>query len=90
MLFDPLRYPYARMSNVEVLALEISQLAGRERLSEKHITSIDAIERQTKLDFLTSVPNRSEAKAEALMAEDVWAPRPRSSTRVNEIDMDQD
>lgn len=89
VLFDPIRYPYGRMSNVEVLALEIPQTAGREQLSRHHITSIDKIEKKTKLDFLTSVPNRSEAKAEALMAEDIWAPTPRRRRAALEIESDQ-
>lgn len=89
ILFDPIRYPYGRMSNVEVLALKIPQTAGREQLSSRHITSIDAIERETGLDFLTSVPNRSEAKAEALMAEDIWAPTPRRRRTTLEIEPDQ-
>lgn len=90
LLFDPIRYPYGRMSNVEVMALEISQTAGREQLSKAHITTIDAIEEKTRLDFLTSVPKRSEAKSEALMAEDVWAPTPKRTRRALEIDPDQD
>ncbi len=89
ILFDPTRYPYGRMSNVEVMALRIPQEAGREEVSKDHITSIDAIEKATKLDFLTSVPDRSEAKAEALVATDVWASTPRRRRSVLEIDPDQ-
>ncbi len=89
ILFDPIRYPYGRMSNVEVLALEIPQTAGREELSHRHITTIDAIERKTELDFLTSVPNRSEAKTEALTADGIWAPSPRRARRVLEVEPDQ-
>lgn len=89
ILFDPIRYPYGRMSNVEVLALTIPQSAGREQLSQRHITSIDAIERATKLDFLTRLPNRAEARAEALMADDIWAPTPRRRRTALEIEPDQ-
>lgn len=85
ILFDPIRYPYRRMSNVEVMALQIPQNAGREQLSKEHITSIDAIEEATQLDFLTSVPNRSEAKSEALVATDIWAPTPRRKRKVRDI-----
>ena len=90
LLFDPVRYPFGRMSNVETMALIIPQTAGREQISKDHITSIDEIEQRTKLDFLTSVPNRSEANAEALIAKDIWAPTPRRSRRVREIEADQD
>lgn len=89
ILFDPLRYPYGRMSNVEVMALEIPQGAGREQLSKNHITSIDEIEMKTQLDFLTTVPDRSEAKAEALTANDIWAPTPRRRRGAIEVDSDQ-
>ena len=89
ILFDPIRYPYGRMSNVEVLALNIPQDSGREQLSRDHITSIEWIEEATGLDFLTNVPSRSEARAEVLMAKDIWAPSPRRTRRVLEIDSDQ-
>lgn len=89
ILFDPIRYPYARMSNVEMMALRIPQTAGREQLSQRHMTTIDDIEEATKLDFLTSVPNRSEAKAEALIAEDIWATRPKRQRGASNIDTDQ-
>ncbi|MCG8510282.1 MAG: DNA/RNA non-specific endonuclease [Rhodospirillales bacterium] len=81
ILFDPTGYPYYRMGNVEVLALRVPQTDGREQLSQRHITTIDAIEKATKLDFLTKVPSRSEAKAEALTAADIWAPSPRRARR---------
>lgn len=76
LIFDPMCYPYDRMSNVETMALIIPQTAGREQLSRDHIRSIDEIEQRTGLDFLTSAPDRAEAKAEARLAVDIWAPRP--------------
>lgn len=88
ILFDPIRYPFSRMSNVEVLALKLPQVAGREQLSKDHITTIDKIEKETQLDFLTNVPKRSEAKSEALMAKDIWAPTPRQKKSVLEIEAD--
>lgn len=90
ILFDPVRYPFGRMSNVETMALIIPQTAGREQLSKDHITSIDEIEKRTGLDFLTSVFKRSEAKAEALTATDIWAPTPRRRRQALEIEADQD
>ena len=68
LLFDPIRYPYERMSNVETMALIIPQTERREQLPRDHIKCIDEIEQGAGLDSLTSVPDRSEAKTEALLA----------------------
>ena len=63
------------MSNVEILALEINQNAGNEKLAKKHITSIDYIESQTKLNLLPNLTKRERKRVETITAKDIWDSR---------------
>lgn len=75
ILIDPFKWPHDKIDNVDILALEISQGAGREKLAKKHITTIKAIEEKTKLDFLPRLTAGERAKVESKKAKDIWDAR---------------
>jgi len=75
ILIDPIKYPHDNIKNVEILTLRIEQDAGYEKLATKHITSIDAIEKATKLNLFPKLTKKERTKVEKQVAPDIWDSR---------------
>lgn len=77
VLVDPFKYPHDDVDNVHFLALEILQSAGYAELDKKHITTINKIEKATKLNLFPKLSNSERKKVEGKKAPRIWEYRER-------------
>lgn len=73
ILVDPIRWPHDNMRNVGVICMLFSQNTVRSKnVSKEHITTIDEIEKLSKLNLFPTMTTRERNKYEKLKAQDIW------------------
>lgn len=73
ILVDPIRYPYT-VDLIDFLALKMSQSTESNELKDEYITSIDGLERLTKLNFFPrfSSGEQEEVEPDEKKASEIW------------------
>ena len=73
ILVDPMNWPHDRMSNVSLIAMKFPQGVARdEDVAKKHITTINDIEKLTKLNLFPTLSSNDRARYEQRKAKDIW------------------
>lgn len=73
ILVDPIKWPHDRMSNVGVIAMKFPQNTARgKNVAKEHITTINDIEKLTKLNLFPTMTSRERTKYENLKSHDIW------------------
>ena len=72
ILIDPLKYPHDRITNINILPVEIPQNAGYTQLEKKYVTTIAKLEQKTKLRFFSGLTKSERSKIPQQTSKDFW------------------
>jgi endonuclease G, mitochondrial len=72
ILADPERYPFDDPDNLSILALRVPEDWGSKALDDSLITTIDALEAATKLEFFPRLSARDKAKLKNQTSPTLW------------------
>jgi endonuclease G len=72
ILVDPLKYPHDKITNVNILPLEIPQSAGYTELTSDFITTITAIEESTNLTLFSKLTKAERKKLSSRTSKELW------------------